>query len=230
MRQLTLLMAMIATLGFFSCENVTKKSVKLETEIDSVSYAFGIYFGNQLKGERIEEMNTAALGAAIEDVLAGNELKVDENEIGNIIRGYLMKAAESAGAAQMGISNAFMEENKTKEGVKVTESGLQYEVLQEGTGASPDANDLVKVHYRGTLTDGTVFDSSYERGEPAEFPVNRVIAGWQEALQMMKEGSKWVVYIPPTLGYGTNPPPGSEIKSNDVLIFEMELLEVQPQE
>ncbi|MFW6371741.1 MAG: FKBP-type peptidyl-prolyl cis-trans isomerase [Bacteroidota bacterium] len=231
MKQLTGLVLIILAAGLFSCDNLKQESVKLETELDSVSYAFGVYFGNQLKmGENIDSINAEAIAAAVNDVYGGADLKVQEEEIGNVIRAYLTRAAETAGASQMEKSASFLEDNKTKEGVKVTESGLQYEVLQEGNGATPDANDMVTVHYRGTLTDGTVFDSSYDRGEPATFATNRVIPGWQEALQMMQVGSKWVVYIPPQLGYGTNPPPNSEIKPNDVLIFEMELLEVQPQE
>ena len=121
----------------------------------------------------------------------------------------------------------FLAANAKKPGVKATQSGLQYKVLTEGTGPMPKETEVVKVHYRGTLTDGTVFDSSYERGEPATFPVNRVIQGWIEALQLMKVGSKWQVAIPSAMAYGENPPPGSPIPPNAVLLFDIELLGIE---
>lgn len=121
----------------------------------------------------------------------------------------------------------FLKENAKKEGVKTLEGGLQYKVLKEGTGKSPAASDTVSVHYRGTLIDGTEFDSSYKRGEPASFPVNRVIKGWTMALQKMKEGSKWMLYIPADLAYGERGTPGGPIGPNQALIFEVELLKVK---
>jgi FKBP-type peptidyl-prolyl cis-trans isomerase len=127
--------------------------------------------------------------------------------------------------AQAGES--FLKENATKEGVKTTASGLQYKALKEGEGKSPKATDTVSVHYKGTLIDGKEFDSSYKRGTPTEFPLNRVIKGWTEGLQLMKEGAKYQFFIPAKLAYGENPPPGSGIPANSVLIFEVELLKVQ---
>ncbi|GAB3815840.1 hypothetical protein GCM10028895_10430 [Pontibacter rugosus] len=124
------------------------------------------------------------------------------------------------------LSEAFLAENKNKEGVKTLPSGLQYEVLQEGNGKSPSANDTVTTHYHGTLIDGTTFDSSYERGHPATFPVNGVIAGWTEALQLMNEGSKWRLYIPSDLAYGSQGA-GDVIGANATLIFDVELLQVK---
>jgi FKBP-type peptidyl-prolyl cis-trans isomerase FklB len=121
----------------------------------------------------------------------------------------------------------FLQQNSKKEGVKTLADGLQYKVVKEGTGKTPKATDRVSVHYRGTLIDGTEFDSSYKRGEPAEFPVNRVIHGWTEALQLMKEGSKWMLYIPADLAYGEGGTPGGPIGPNETLIFEVELLKVK---
>jgi FKBP-type peptidyl-prolyl cis-trans isomerase FkpA len=128
-------------------------------------------------------------------------------------------------AAEKGVQ--FLAENATKEGVKVTPSGLQYKVITEGTGKSPKATDTVQVHYRGTLLDGTEFDSSYKRGQPATFPLNRVIAGWTEGVQLMKEGGKYQFFIPSKLAYGSSGTPGGPIGPNEALIFEVELLKVQ---
>jgi len=124
-------------------------------------------------------------------------------------------------------SEEFLKENAKKEGVKTLPDGLQYKVEREGSGKSPAASDVVSVHYRGTLVDGTKFDSSYDRGQPTEFPVNRVIKGWTEALQLMKEGSKWTLYIPAKLAYGERGTPGGPIGPNEALIFEVELLKVK---
>jgi FKBP-type peptidyl-prolyl cis-trans isomerase len=121
----------------------------------------------------------------------------------------------------------FLMENKTKEGVKTLPSGLQYKVIKDGTGKTPKASDTVVTHYRGTLIDGTEFDSSYKRGEPAEFPVGGVIKGWTEALQLMKEGAKWILYVPPKLAYGERGTPGGPIGPNETLIFEIELIKVK---
>ena len=134
-------------------------------------------------------------------------------------------SAFSQSAAEKGAK--FLEENAKQEGVKVTPSGLQYKVLKEGTGKSPSATDVVQVHYRGPLLDGTEFDSSYRRGQPATFPLNRVIPGWTEGVQLMKEGAKYQFFIPSTLAYGSTGTPGGPIGPNETLIFEVELLKVQ---
>jgi FKBP-type peptidyl-prolyl cis-trans isomerase len=144
-----------------------------------------------------------------------------------------MQQKQAAAKAKVASENlakgkAFLEANKTKEGVKVTDSGLQYKVIEEGTGESPTASDKVRVHYRGRLVNGQEFDSSYKRGKPAEFPVTGVIKGWTEALQLMKEGAKWELYIPPELAYGTQDRPG--LPGNSTLIFEVELLDVLGEE
>ena len=136
-------------------------------------------------------------------------------------------ATTSVNAAPPMKGEEFLKENEKKEGVKTLPSGLQYKVLKEGEGKSPKATDTVSVHYRGTLLDGTEFDSSTKRGEPAEFPVNRVIKGWTEALQLMKEGAKWMLYIPASLAYGERGTPGGPIGPNETLIFEVELLKVK---
>jgi len=131
------------------------------------------------------------------------------------------------GAENIVKGKAFLEANSKKEGVKVTESGLQYRVLKEGDGAMPKNSDTIEAHYHGTLIDGTVFDSSYDRGTPASFPVNGVIKGWTEALQMMKTGSIWELVIPSELAYGANPRPGGKIGPNEVLVFKVELLAIK---
>jgi FKBP-type peptidyl-prolyl cis-trans isomerase len=141
-----------------------------------------------------------------------------------IVSNYFQKEQGKIGQKNLEEGNAFLEKNKGNAGVKVTPSGLQYEVIKEGTGKMPNDSDMVKVHYHGTLIDGKVFDSSVDRGEPAEFPVNGVIPGWTEALKMMPVGSKWKIYLPASLAYGERAP--QEIGPNKVLIFEVELLEI----
>jgi FKBP-type peptidyl-prolyl cis-trans isomerase len=140
---------------------------------------------------------------------------------------FLNAGCEAQSSNPIERAEKFLMENKTKEGVKTLPSGLQYKVLKEGTGKTPKDTDVVVTHYKGTLLDGTEFDSSYKRNAPAEFPVNRVIKGWTEALQLMKEGDKWILYIPPKLAYGERGAPGGVIGPNETLIFEIELIKVK---
>lgn len=206
-----------------------EKSVKLENHIDQASYGVGLNIGRQLASEDVK-VNAAAVAAGIQDALGGVEPRIKDDVIAaafDKIREEQMRkqAALDDEAAQA--SAAYLAENANKEGVTVTESGLQYEVISSGEkGAkSPAATDVVRVHYHGTLTDGTVFDSSVERGSPAEFPVNGVISGWVEALQLMHVGDKWKLTIPADLAYGAQSP-SPMIPANSALVFEVELLEI----
>ncbi|HNX80081.1 MAG TPA: FKBP-type peptidyl-prolyl cis-trans isomerase, partial [Prolixibacteraceae bacterium] len=157
-------------------------------------------------------------------VLKGDSASISFEKANEIVSAYFQGAQGKIAQKNLEEGNAFLEKNKANAGVKVTPSGLQYEVIKEGTGKMPNDSDMVKVHYHGTLIDGKVFDSSVDRGEPAEFPVNGVIPGWTEALQMMPVGSKWKIYLPASLAYGERAP--QEIGPNKVLIFEVELLEI----
>lgn len=210
----------------------------LESNIDSVSYSLGYQMGSRsLKPQGMTDIKAGKLASGIKAALEDKDAKIDQSQMQQIIRSYQMQAQKRAQQQRMkkGKKNAkegeeFLAKNKEKEGVKVTDSGLQYKVLEEGSGVSPDTTDKVRVHYKGTLIDGTVFDSSYERGEPVTFPLNRVIPGWTEGLQLMKEGAKYKFFIPGNLAYGQNPPPQGPIGPNETLIFEVELLKVNPED
>jgi len=167
-----------------------------------------------------------AFASALEDVMTGNE-KLDQQTAQNHVRTIIQKAQEEEAKRLSKEGDAFLAENANKEGIMTTESGLQYEVLTKGGGAIPVTTDKVRVHYTGRLIDGTVFDSSVERGEPIVFGVTGVIKGWQEALQLMPVGSKWKVYIPQDLGYGPRGAGGGEIPPYATLVFEMELLGIE---
>lgn len=202
-------------------------SQKLKTQEDSISYSLGIMMADQLKPANIEKgfLNYKALFDAFETTMEEEDLKIPIEKAKVIIQDYFQKLQEKGSEEAMAKGKEFLEENAKREEVKVTESGLQYEILTEGTGESPTADSKVKVHYEGTLIDGTVFDSSYERGEPATFGVSQVIKGWTEALQLMKVGGKWKLYIPYDLGYGERGA-GSDIKPYSTLLFEVELLDI----
>lgn len=197
----------------------------LKSDKGQASYAIGQQIGKNLKAQNIE-IDPKTLAASLADAMAGKSEMKDEE-----IQKAMMKLQENAmkkqaeeGEANKTKSAEYLEKNKTAEGVKVTASGLQYQVLKEGDGATPKKEDTVKCHYTGTLIDGTKFDSSVDRGQPAEFPVAGVIPGWTEALQMMKVGSKYKLHIPPELAYGPAGRPG--IPANSALVFEVELLEI----
>ena len=228
--KITINYALILIFGVFiltSCNNTTNNSgsAELNNEIDSVSYSLGISIANNMKKSNLTEINSEVLMAAFDDVMEGKETKIDQKQTQMIIRGYMKNKRQREQKSNLKESNDFLAENKEKEGVKTTESGLQYKVIEEGSGKSPTAEDSVKVDYHGTLIDGTVFDSSVERGEPAVFQVNKIIKGWQEALKMMKVGGKWKLFIPPELGYGKKGA-GQKIGPNEALIFEVELHEI----
>lgn len=201
-------------------------------ELDRISYALGLSMGNNFRSSGIEKINVADFADGVAAVFEGAAPKMSYDEAKSVIQQFFteLDAKQQAAATKMGELNAqagkaFLEENAKREGVKVTASGLQYEVLEEGLaeGATPTSTDKVTVHYTGKLIDGTVFDSSVERGAPATFGVTQVIPGWVEALQMMKEGAKWRLYIPSELAYGANGA-GNIIGPNATLIFDVELL------
>jgi len=198
------------------------------TTSDIVSYGIGRQMGDQLTGDPFEGMNGDAVMAGLSDSLGGVESPISQEqfqkafeEINAIMQAKQEEKAKAAGAA----GEAFLAENANKEGVVVTESGLQYEIITAGDGEKPTAESTVSTHYHGTLIDGTVFDSSVERGTPAEFPVNRVIPGWTEALQLMPKGSKWRLFIPQELAYGAQGW-GGTIAPYSALVFEVELLDI----
>ena len=193
--------------------------------MDKLSYALGMSMGHNFKGTGIKTLNSADFAAGVASVYDGVKPEMTFDEAKRIVNEYFAKleAEMQAEAAKQG--EAFLTENAKREGIKVTESGLQYEVLESGKGDSPKASDNVEVHYTGKLIDGTVFDSSVERGVPASFGVTQVIPGWVEALQLMHEGDKWRLYIPSDLAYGPNGA-GGVIGPNMTLIFDVELLRV----
>ena len=200
--------------------------------MDKLSYALGMSMGHNFKGTGIKTLNSADFAAGVASVYDGVKPEMTFDEAKRIVNEYFAKleAEMQAEAAKQGEVNrkngeAFLTENAKREGIKVTESGLQYEVLESGKGDSPKASDNVEVHYTGKLIDGTVFDSSVERGVPASFGVTQVIPGWVEALQLMHEGDKWGLYIPSDLAYGPNGA-GGVIGPNMTLIFDVELLRV----
>ncbi len=200
--------------------------------MDKLSYALGMSMGHNFKGTGIKTLNSADFAAGVASVYDGVKPEMTFDEAKRIVNEYFAKleAEMQAEAAKQGEVNrkngeAFLTENAKREGIKVTESGLQYEVLESGKGDSPKASDNVEVHYTGKLIDGTVFDSSVERGVPASFGVTQVIPGWVEALQLMHEGDKWRLYIPSDLAYGPNGA-GGVIGPNMTMIFDVELLRV----
>ena len=193
--------------------------------MDKLSYALGLVIGHNLKEMGVDNLNGADFAQAVADVLAGNATTMTNAEAQQIVATYMQKKEAEKGKAAREAGEKFLAENAKKEGVTVTASGLQYVVLTEGSGRKPSATDNVKCHYEGRLTDGTVFDSSYRRGEPAVFPLNGVIAGWTEGVQLMGEGAKFRFFIPYNLAYGERGAGGS-IPPYAALVFDVELIEV----
>ena len=225
-----LVLAVSLTLLLTFCS--TEKKIELKDDRAKESYSVGYQFGHNLK-KMHADLDAGVLSKGLEDALSGKESLLSEEEMGSSLSNLRQKsmAAVQQELKEQAEKNLvegekFLAENKTKEGVKTTASGLQYKVLTEGEGPSPNAGDTVTVNYRGTLIDGTEFDSSYKRGEPATFPLTGVIPGWTEALQLMKKGSKWELYIPPDLAYGERGA-GNRIPPNSTLIFEVELISFQ---
>ena len=202
--------------------------MKPENQKDRISYIIGRDMATNLRKQGIE-IEADPFMQGLKEVIAGKPSSLSQGEMQQAMTALQQEMGQKQSA--QGTNNkqageAFLEENKDKEGVKTLPSGLQYQVLQEGNGKSPSKTDTVTTHYHGTLIDGTVFDSSYERGQPATFPVNGVIAGWTEALQLMKEGAKWRLFIPSELAYGSQGA-GEDIGPNTTLIFDVELLSVK---
>ncbi len=211
-----------------ACAQTNNKSAKagkatLQTELDSVSYAIGLSVASSLKNQGIE-MNADVVAKAIQNVNSEGDHPFSPEEGDMMVRNYMQSQMAVQQEANIKKGEDFLAENAKKDGVMVTESGLQYKVINEGNGEHPTETSQVKVHYHGTLMDGTVFDSSVERGEPITFGLNQVIPGWTEGVQLMKPGAKYAFYIPSDLAYG---PQGSgPIGPNETLIFEVELLEI----
>lgn len=214
-----------------SCNTFKSSKIELKTLADSAAYAIGIDIGNNIMKNLPtapggKELDQKIILAAFTSALNGDSAQIPSKDIQMVTQSYFMKAqsAEAGKLAEEG--KKFLAENAKRSEVKTTASGLQYEVIKEGTGAKPLATDTVVVHYKGTTMDGKVFDSSIERKEPATFAVNQVIPGWTEALQLMTVGSKYKIVIPSELGYGERGA-GADIKPNSVLIFEVELMEIK---
>jgi FKBP-type peptidyl-prolyl cis-trans isomerase len=252
---MTLVLACLATVAVWAAEKdaneqpvaaavkadanvpLTRGGVPLATDVDKSSYAMGAQMGQTFR-RRGMELNVELFTIGLKEGLAGTKLALDQGQMRTIIVEFQKRSMEKmqqqqqqkvGGAKNLAEGQAFLAANKGKEGVKVLPSGLQYKVIKAGTGKRPTAADKVKTHYRGRLVDGTEFDSSYSRGgQPAEFGVGRVIKGWTEALQLMREGAKWELYIPPNLAYDTRGMP-PKIGPNSTLIFEIELIQVLPQ-
>ncbi len=223
-------LAIVLMIAASSCQQGAVKNVKLNTEVDSASYAIGILVGANNKQQLASfpggsEMNLEAMSAAFRLASLGEETAMTEEEANAFIGKYFEAANTREAQKNLEEGNAFLEKNKAREGVTATESGLQYEIITAGTGEKPTAEDQVRVHYHGTLIDGTVFDSSVDRGEPVVFGVSQVIPGWTEALQLMPVGSKWKIYLPAEIAYGERGA-GKDIGPNSALIFEVELLEI----
>jgi FKBP-type peptidyl-prolyl cis-trans isomerase FklB len=208
----------------------------LTTQTQKVSYAIGMGLGKNLKRDSVQVDSTAFL-RGLKDAMAGNpplltdeEAKAAITQLQAEVRAKEEEKAKVAALENKMKGDAFLVANKTKEGVVTLPSGLQYKIIKEGTGPKPTPDDIVQCNYRGTLVDGTEFDSSYKRGEPIKIPVGQVIKGWTEAIQLMPVGSKWQLFIPPDLAYGERSPQGSPIPPNATLIFDVELLSIEPKQ
>ncbi len=226
---------MVVVFGLLLVANtvLAEKNLELKTPKDKASYAIGMDMGNSLKKNGVD-VNPDALAKALKDVLTDQKTQLTDQEAGTILadmqkemQGKRQEKMKVQGEKNKNEGTAFLAENMKKEGVKTLPSGLQYKVLNEGNGKSPSATDTVTVQYVGRLVDGTEFDSSYKRGQAATFALNGVIKGWTEALQLMKEGSKWQLFLPSALAYGETGTVGGPIGPNAALIFDVELVSIQ---
>lgn len=228
MRNLKVLGLAFLILGISACDKLT--GVSLKDEESKYSYSIGFQFAKNMKDQNVR-VNAKALALAIEDVMNDKEIRLSEQEMQTAMKDMYEKRKEMETATateNKKKGEEFLSVNKSKDGVKTTDSGLQYEIVEEGSGNKPKEDSIVTVHYKGALIDGKEFDSSYGRGQPANFPVGGVIPGWQEALKLMNKGAKWKLFVPPELAYGDRSRPG--IPANSVLVFDVELLEVQTAE
>ena len=215
----------VGALAIASALNLNAQTMELKTQADSVSYAIGVSVGNNLKSGGFENLNMSLITKGMESALKGEPTAIDAAKANEVITAYMTASQAKKGEGNKTKGATFLEENKKKKGVTTLPDGLQYEVIKQGTGAKPTKDDKVKVHYHGTLIDGTVFDSSVQRGEPATFGVTQVIKGWTEILQIMPVGSKYKIYLPYDLAYGDKGA-GGQIGPYETLIFEVELLEI----
>lgn len=235
------LFALLALVVLSACNQVTgqkdRGKVVLKTSTDSVSYAIGNDVGNRLRAQlrEVEFLDTLNMDALASGFRTGLDSVMADSLVNKALMNFQMamqarfnQRQQAEAETNLRQGEAWLLENGKKPGVQTTASGLQYEVLQSGSGPKPTPMDQVKVHYKGTLIDGTEFDSSYRRGQPAVFGVGNVIPGWTEALTLMPAGSRWKLYIPSNLAYGNSRGPGGELPPNSVLLFEVELLEVLP--
>ena len=224
MKKINLLIVSVALILSACTNNNTYKTP--ETEMEKVSYSLGVNMASSVKSQGLDSIDANAVAKAFDDVFQGNDLDISEEESMTILQEFFgkLQAEKSTKANEEGAS--YLAENAAKSEVTTTESGLQYEVLISGNGAKPTTSDQVTVHYHGMLTDGTVFDSSVDRGEPATFGVTQVIKGWTEALQLMSIGDKWKLTIPSNLAYGDQGA-GGMIGPGATLVFEVELLEIK---
>jgi len=197
--------------------------------MESVSYSVGVLIAKNLKKQGMDTIDASSMAAAVADVFEDNALKISPEQANTIFQQYMQKQSQKVNADKIAAGAKFLEENAKRPEVVTLPSGLQYEVLTAGTGAKPKSSEKVTVHYEGTLIDGTVFDSSYKRGNPATFGVTQVIQGWVEGLQLMEEGAKWKLYIPYDLAYGERGSPPT-IKPFSALIFTVELISIQHSE
>jgi FKBP-type peptidyl-prolyl cis-trans isomerase FklB len=225
------IIAAIISIGLLFGVCLAADKLELKDQRDKESYSLGYQFGESLKIQALD-VNLDVYTSAIRDALAGKAPQLSQEEIRATIMDLQkramaaqQKAVKEQGDKNLADARTFMEENKKKEGVKTLPSGLQYKILAEGSGKTPKATDEVTVNYKGSLVDGREFDNSYKRGAPTNFRVDKVIRGWTEALQLMKEGSKWELFIPPELGYGERG--AGPVPPNSVLIFEVELISVK---
>ncbi|MCR9013250.1 FKBP-type peptidyl-prolyl cis-trans isomerase [Gabonibacter chumensis] len=222
-----ILMLSVVVLGFTSCcNNATKTTATLKTEADTACYYIGYMNGTMLTRNGLDKPNVEAIIAGMNTALQKKKAPADLMEMQQFLGNYIQKVMTAKAEETLKKGEAFLAENAKKEGVKTTESGLQYKIEKEGTGAIPSDTSIVKVHYKGTFINGEEFDSSYKHNKPAEFPVNGVIRGWTEALKMMPVGSKWTLYLPSKLAYGPRGTNGGPIGPNEALVFEVELLEI----
>ncbi len=242
MKKRVLVSALLATMALSACNSnagagatktvaSTPTVTDQSTEVQKVGYAIGFDMGSNLR-EVADDVDLEAFQQGMKDAFDKKDSAITEAQMQEAVQAYMLrkqgemqKKAEAQAVANKAAGEAFLAENLKKPGVKATASGLQYKVISEGSGASPKATDVVKVNYEGRLLDGKVFDSSYERGEPMEFPLNQVIPGWTEGVQLMKPGAKYEFYIPSDLAYGESGNP--EIEPNSTLIFVVELLETK---
>ncbi len=222
----------LLAIGFLASQAVAQEPGAPKTQKDKISYSIGVQIGKGFKEQAID-IDVDTLIKGIKDSSAGGKLLMAEDDMRATMMAFETEmrqkhtqAVRTAGEENKKTGDAFLAENKTKKGVTTTPSGLQYEVITAGTGKKPTDTDTVECNYRGTLINGKEFDSSYKRGEPAKFPVSRVIPGWTEALKLMPVGSKWKLYVPPNLGYGPAGA-GPDIPPNSTLIFEVELLGIK---